>query len=185
MKNNSNSKKTTRNIIFAVEILVIVVMLAAFIIITQTTETTEGPKRPENWDTENLGISEVTMELEDQVVTILNEWLGNGDVAASLDQENVATVKSWLEKKSASKDYSDPELDSNVFEIISKWLKPEGNESTVVTLEKDKLTILDEWLVKQEVQNQKSENGNYMNIALFGVDAKTDKQLFKGSRTDI
>lgn len=184
MKNNSNSKKTTRNIIFAVEILVIVVMLAAFIIITQTTEKTEGPKRPENWDTENLGISEVTMELEDQVVTILNEWLGNGDVAASLDQESVATVKSWLEKKSASKDYSDPELDSTVFEIISKWLKPEGNESTVVTLEKDKLTILDEWLVKQEVQNQKSENGNYMNIALFGVDAKTDKQLFKGSRSD-
>lgn len=177
------NKKTTRNIIFAVEIAVIVIMLVVFFIITRTTENTEGPKRPDNWDAVDLGTNKVTVELEDQVVTILDEWLAKEDVASALDEDSKSVLKDWIGKKKNSKDFEDKELETKVHTIVSKWLKPEGAESPV-KIEADKLTVLDEWLVKQGSEIQKSENGNYMNIALFGVDAKTDSELFKGSRSD-
>ena len=178
-----NKKKMTRNIIFGVEILVIVVMLIVFIIITRTTGETEGPKRPENWNTADLGTNKVTVELEDQVVTILEEWLATEDVAAALDEESKTVLKDWLGKKKNSRDFDDADLETKVHAIISKWLKPEGSQS-VVKLETDKLAIMNEWLVKQGSELKKNQNGNYMNIALFGVDAKTDSELFKGSRSD-
>ena len=56
-------------------------------------------------------------------------------------------------------------------------------------LEGPKVTYMDqeEAKVPSQVQEQKEEGGTmhgYMNIALFGVDATTDKQLFGGSRSD-
>jgi len=177
------NKKTTRNIIFAVEIAVIVIMLAVFFIITRTTEKTDGPKRPDNWDKVDLGTNKVTVELEDQVVTILDEWLAKEDVASGLDDESKEVLKDWIGKKKNSKDFEDVELETKVHAIISKWLKPEGGQSSV-QLEVEKITVLDEWLVKQGSEIKKNENGNYMNIALFGVDAKSDSELFKGSRSD-
>ena len=52
-----------------------------------------------------------------------------------------------------------------------------------------KVTTLDpkEVEIAKEVEEQKEEGGSmqgYMNIALFGLDAETDKQLFKSSRSD-
>lgn len=53
-----------------------------------------------------------------------------------------------------------------------------------------KVTVLDpkELGIHEEVQQAAKEEGNamqgYLNIALFGVDAETDSQLFKGSRSD-
>jgi len=41
--------------------------------------------------------------------------------------------------------------------------------------------------IHEEVKQLKEEGGTmqgYMNIALFGVDATSDKQLYKGSRSD-
>lgn len=51
----------------------------------------------------------------------------------------------------------------------------------VTTLEEEKLEI------PENVIQQKEEGGamhGYMNIALFGVDAQNDEQLYKGSRSD-
>lgn len=187
MSTNANSKKnkkkTTRNIIFAVEIAVIVIMLVVFFIITRTTENTEGPKRPDNWEQADLGINKVTVELEDQVVTILDEWLGNAEVEAAIDEESKAVLKDWLGKKKASKDFDDADLESKVHAILNKWLKPDDSVN-IVKLDEEKMAVMNEWIVKQDSQIQKNENGNYMNIALFGVDAKTDSELFKGSRSD-
>lgn len=45
----------------------------------------------------------------------------------------------------------------------------------------------DNLLIHEDVQKLEEEGGamsGYMNIALFGVDAKTDKELFKSSRSD-
>ena len=106
------NKKTTRNIIFAVEIAVIVIMLAVFFIITRTTEKTDGPKRPDNWDKVDLGTNKVTVELEDQVVTILDEWLAKEDVASGLDDESKEVLKDWIGKKKNSKDFEDVELET-------------------------------------------------------------------------
>jgi len=52
-----------------------------------------------------------------------------------------------------------------------------------------KISALDPTLLEihEEVQQQKEEGGTmqgYMNIALFGVDAETDNQLYQGSRSD-
>lgn len=52
-----------------------------------------------------------------------------------------------------------------------------------------KVTVLDteKLAIPSQVQELKEEGGvmhGYMNIALFGVDAETDSQLFKGSRSD-
>lgn len=52
-----------------------------------------------------------------------------------------------------------------------------------------KVTVLDteKLAIPSQVQELKEEGGTmhgYMNIALFGVDAETDSQLFKGSRSD-
>lgn len=57
------------------------------------------------------------------------------------------------------------------------------------TSEGPKVTVLDEakLAIPSQVQEMKEEGGTmhgYMNIALFGVDAQTDSQLFKGSRSD-
>lgn len=57
------------------------------------------------------------------------------------------------------------------------------------TSEGPKVTYLDPKAVEiaPEVEEQKVEGGTmqgYMNVALFGLDAETDKQLFKGSRSD-
>ena len=53
-----------------------------------------------------------------------------------------------------------------------------------------KVTVLDpgELAIPEEIQQAKEEGTStmkgYMNIALFGVDARNDKQLLKGSRSD-
>ena len=52
-----------------------------------------------------------------------------------------------------------------------------------------KVTVLDpkQLEIHQDIQQQKEEGGSmqgYLNIALFGVDATTDSQLYKGSRSD-
>ena len=52
-----------------------------------------------------------------------------------------------------------------------------------------KVTVLDpkELEIPREIQQEKEEGGSmhgYLNIALFGLDATTDKQLYKGSRSD-
>lgn len=52
-----------------------------------------------------------------------------------------------------------------------------------------KVTVLDpkELEIHEEIQQQKEEGGamqGYLNIALFGVDAETDSQLYKNSRSD-
>lgn len=54
-----------------------------------------------------------------------------------------------------------------------------------------KVTVLDpeQLAIPEEIQSAKEEDpdnkmNDYMNIALFGVDAETDSQLFKGSRSD-
>jgi len=57
------------------------------------------------------------------------------------------------------------------------------------TTEGPKVTYLDteKLEIHEQVQEQKEEGGTmqgYLNIALFGVDAETDNQLFKGSRSD-
>ena len=57
------------------------------------------------------------------------------------------------------------------------------------TSEGPKVTVLDteKLAIPSQVQEMKEEGGamhGYMNIALFGVDAKTDSQLFKDSRSD-
>lgn len=57
------------------------------------------------------------------------------------------------------------------------------------TTDGPKVTVLDEekLAIPSQVQEMKEEGGvmhGYMNIALFGVDAQTDGQLFKGSRSD-
>ena len=57
------------------------------------------------------------------------------------------------------------------------------------TSEGPKVTVLDaeKLAIPSQVQEMKEEGGTmhgYMNIALFGVDAQTDGQLFKGSRSD-
>lgn len=57
------------------------------------------------------------------------------------------------------------------------------------TTEGPNVTVLDpqELEIHQEIQQQKEEGGamqGYLNIALFGVDAETDSQLFKNSRSD-
>ncbi|MCD7836820.1 MAG: LCP family protein [Lachnospiraceae bacterium] len=49
-------------------------------------------------------------------------------------------------------------------------------------------TLEAEDIIPDEVQAKKEEEGStmqgYMNVALFGVDASTDSQLYKGSRSD-
>ena len=57
------------------------------------------------------------------------------------------------------------------------------------TSEGPKVTVMDpeKLAIPSQVQEMKEEGGTmhgYMNIALFGVDAQTDGQLFKGSRSD-
>ena len=57
------------------------------------------------------------------------------------------------------------------------------------TSEGPKVTVFDteKLAIPSQVQEMKEEGGTmhgYMNIALFGVDAQTDGQLFKGSRSD-
>lgn len=57
------------------------------------------------------------------------------------------------------------------------------------TTDGPKVTVLDEekLAIPSQVQEMKEEGGvmhGYMNIALFGVDAQTDGQLFKDSRSD-
>lgn len=57
------------------------------------------------------------------------------------------------------------------------------------TSEGPKVTVLDptELEIHDQVQQQKEEGGTmqgYLNIALFGVDAETESQLYKGSRSD-
>nr|WP_304970309.1 LCP family protein [uncultured Acetatifactor sp.] len=57
------------------------------------------------------------------------------------------------------------------------------------TSEGPKVTVLDteKLAIPSQVQEMKEEGGamhGYMNIALFGVDAQTDSQLFKDSRSD-
>ena len=52
-----------------------------------------------------------------------------------------------------------------------------------------KVTVLepDQLAIPEEIKQEKEEGGsmtNYMNIALFGVDATTENQLYKGSRSD-
>ncbi len=52
-----------------------------------------------------------------------------------------------------------------------------------------KVTVLDpkELEIHEEVKQQKEEGGamqGYLNVALFGVDAETDSQLYKNSRSD-
>lgn len=63
--------------------------------------------------------------------------------------------------------------------VVMTKTNTEGPSVTV--LEPDKLEI------PEEVQKEKEEGGTmqgYMNIALFGVDARTDSELYKGSRSD-
>ncbi|WP_251205776.1 LCP family protein [Acetatifactor aquisgranensis] len=57
------------------------------------------------------------------------------------------------------------------------------------TSEGPKVTVMDteKLAIPSQVQEMKEEGGamhGYMNIALFGVDAQTDSQLFKDSRSD-
>ena len=58
------------------------------------------------------------------------------------------------------------------------------------TSEGPKVTVMDpeKLAIPSQVQEMKEEGGTmhgYMNIALFGVDAQTDGQLFKGSRMNL
>lgn len=63
--------------------------------------------------------------------------------------------------------------------VVMTKTNSDGPNYTV--LEAEKLEIPEE--VKQEKEEGGSMHG-YMNVALFGVDATTDSQLFKGSRSD-
>lgn len=54
---------------------------------------------------------------------------------------------------------------------------------TVTTLDPEELEIPEEIKTAKEEDPENKMRG-YMNIALFGVDARTDKQLLKGSRSD-
>jgi len=77
------------------------------------------------------------------------------------------------------------EGEKSLFGGLFSWLETGGVFSNKgpkrVELEEEKLAI------PEEVIQQKEEGGTmqgYMNIALFGVDAQKDSQLYKGSRSD-
>ncbi len=67
-----------------------------------------------------------------------------------------------------------------VLYVVMSHTEPEVGPKVTV-LEPEKLAI------PEEIVQEKEEGGTmkgYMNIALFGVDAETDSQLFKNSRSD-
>lgn len=73
----------------------------------------------------------------------------------------------------------------SLFAKIGNWFQSIGSPVRA----EPKITILDEenLSITQQVQAATEEGGamyGYRNIALFGVDATTDNQLFKGSRSD-
>ena len=68
-----------------------------------------------------------------------------------------------------------------VLYVVMSHTEPETGGPTVTVLEKEELAI------PEEIVQEKEEGGTmkgYMNIALFGVDATKDSQLYKGSRSD-
>ena len=64
--------------------------------------------------------------------------------------------------------------------VILLHAPKEGPKVTV--LDPDNLAIPEK--IKQEKEEDTGTMKGYLNIALFGVDAENDKQLFKGSRSD-
>lgn len=60
---------------------------------------------------------------------------------------------------------------------VFKMTKPEEGQLKYTVLEPEKLEI------PEEIQENETMKG-YMNIALFGVDATTEGQLYRGSRSD-
>lgn len=67
--------------------------------------------------------------------------------------------------------------------VLAAFLHGTDKRPNVTELDDDPEKLL----IPVEVQKQEEEGGamhGYMNVALFGVDAKTDKELFKSSRSD-
>jgi len=68
-----------------------------------------------------------------------------------------------------------------VLYVVMSHTEPETGGPKVTVLEPEKLAI------PEEIVQEKEEGGTmkgYMNIALFGVDAETESQLYKNSRSD-
>ena len=98
----------------------------------------------------------------------------------------VMVVGLWALLGSGGSDSGDVDGEGqSLFAKVGGWFQnigaPVRAEPKITILDEDKLSIT------QQVQEATEEGGamhGYRNIALFGVDATTENQLFKGSRSD-